>query len=148
MRAFSLSCVVALVLACAADAAPRPVLTHAELVTSADAVCERYGALLQRPTGRSGSLGEPEYDAAWLRLFGGQRRSLGRLRPNAGDATAYRRFLDSLPVIERSARAVMSVLERGGSERASRQALRRFLLAHTASTRLARAVGLRRCPGA
>jgi hypothetical protein len=144
VRAFSLSCVVALVLACAADAAPRPVLTHTELVTSADAICERYGALLQRATGRSG----PEHDASWLRLFRGQRRSLGRLRPNAGDAPAYRRFLDSLPLIEQSARALMSVRERGGSERASRQALRRFLLAHSASTRVARAAGLGRCPGA
>lgn len=148
MRPLLLSCVAALVLAYGADAAPPPVLANAALVQRADAVCERYGALLQNPDGRDATLGDSDHDAAWLRLFAGQRRALGALRPNRRDAPAYGRFLASLGSLEQAARGLMSALERGARERPARNALRRFVVAHAASTRLARTVGMRRCPGA
>jgi hypothetical protein len=149
MRALTASCVAALVLTCGAGAAPPPPgLRHAELMARADRICERYATLLQHPTGGTGTLGEPAYDAAWLRLFVRQRRELSDLRPGRRDAAGYRRFLVSLPVIEKAAGDLMSVLERRGGARASRGLLRRFLAAQTESTRRARAVGLRRCPSA
>jgi hypothetical protein len=147
MRALTLSCVAALVLACGADAA-QPVLTHTALVTRADRICDRYAGLLQRPTRRGGTLGDPAYDAAWLRLFAAQRTALAALRANRRDTAAYRVFLQSLPVLEQAARDLMSRLERRRDDRWSRAALSRFLLAHAASARRARAVGMRRCPGA
>jgi hypothetical protein len=149
MRAFTTTCVAALVLACGAGAAPPPPgLRHATLVARADRICERYADLLQHPTGGTGTLGEPEYDAAWLRLFARQRRELNALRPGRRDAVGYRRFLESLPLVEKAARDLMSALERRKGERAAQRLLRLFLTAQSESTHRARAVGLRRCPSA
>ena len=147
MRVFLAGCAIGLAVACSASAAP-PVVSHSELVARAGRICDRYARALQDPTGAGGTLGQPAYDDAWLRLFGRQRAELAALRPGRRDYARYRRFLASLPKLEEAARGLMAVLERGGTEQRARAPLSRFLSALGDSTDRARAVGLRRCPAA
>jgi hypothetical protein len=125
-------------------AAAPPTLTHVQLVARADAICVRYGALLNSPPGVEGRLGEADYDQAWLRLFTRQRTELARLPAPRRDR-AYARFLASLPPVATTFRTLADALEAGEPVKRWRPLFHRFRDAERTAGRAARAVGMRRC---
>jgi hypothetical protein len=132
-------------LAAATVAAASPPLTHAQLVTRANAICVRYDALLAAPPGVSGRLGDADFHAAWLRLFARQRDELARLAPPSTDTAAYARFLATLPPIATAFRKLATALETEVPVKRWRPLFRRFRAAERAAGQRARAVGIRRC---
>ena len=135
--------VLAIVVA-AFPTATGPPLTHAQLVSRADAVCVRYTPRLASP-GPQGKLGDPAFDAAWLTTFARQRRELAALRPSTTDTPAYGRFMAALPPVANAFRNLARSIERGRPVHTWAPLVRRRTAAErTAGTR-ARAVGLRKC---
>jgi hypothetical protein len=121
-----------------------PPLTHAQLVSRADAVCARYAPQLAAPRAE-GRLGDPTFDAAWLKVFERQRRELTALRPSSVDAERYGRFLEALPPVAAAFRKLSSSIERGRPVHAWAPLVRRMTAAQREAGSRARAVGLRRC---
>jgi hypothetical protein len=136
---------LALALAAATVAAASPPLTHAQLVTRANAICVRYDALLAAPPNVSGRLGDRDFHTAWLRLFARQREELAQLAPPSTDAAAYARFVETLPPVAVAFRRLATALEREQPVKRWRPLFQRFREAERAAGRRARAVGIRRC---
>ena len=125
-----------------------PPLTHAQLVSRANAICVRHAPQLAS-SGTAGELGEPAFDAAWLKAFGRQRRELTALQPSDADAPAYGRFLAALPPVANAFRNLARSIERGRPVHSWAPLVRRLTAAEREAGSRARAVGLRRCfPGA
>jgi hypothetical protein len=120
-----------------------PPLTHAQLVARADAVCVRYAPQLEAPGG--GELGDPGFDAAWLRVFERQRRALTALRPSPVDAARYGRFLSALPPIANAFRTLTKSIEQGKPVKAWAPHVRHLTATQREAGTRARAVGMRRC---
>jgi hypothetical protein len=132
-------------LAAATIAAASPTLTHAQLVKRANAICVRYEALLAAPPNVSGQLGDPDFDAEWLRLFARQRDELARLAPPARDAAAYGRFLRTLPPVAAAFRNLATALETDMPVKQWRPLYKSFRAAEGTAGSRARALGIRRC---
>src|SRR5262245_19509802 len=120
-----------------------PPLTHSQLVTRADAVCVRYAPQLESPA--ESELGDPAFDAAWLRVFERQRRGLAALRPSPVDADRYGRFLETLPPVADTFRKLTKAIEAGRPVKAWAPLVRRMTAAQRQAGARARAVGMRRC---
>jgi hypothetical protein len=142
-RIFTL--VLVLGLALPTVAAGANALTHAQLLTRADAVCKRYAPQLQSPPGVEGEVGDPAYDAAWLRLFDRQRRELVALVPPQRDAQRYQRFLAALPHVRAAFHKLTRAIEMGRPVKHWAPLVRRLEAAEDEAGVRARAVGLRRC---
>jgi hypothetical protein len=121
-----------------------PPLTHAQLVSRADAICVRHAPQLASPR-TGGGLGDPVFDAAWLKVFERQRRELTALRPPQAEAARYRRFLDALPSVATAFRKLARAIEQGRPVHAWAPLVRRMTAAEREAGSRARAVGLRRC---
>lgn len=143
-RIFLVSCAIAAALVAGLARAATPVLTPVQLVAKADAICVRYAPRVASP-GKQPQLGQPAWDAAWLRTFDRQHTELAALRPPASRAPRYRAFLGSLPPVRASFRALTSSLEAKRPVRTWVPLVKRLHSAERHAGQRARAVGLRRC---
>ncbi len=134
-------------IAAAALAANPPTLTQSQLVTRANGICIRYAALRAAPPDVTGRLGDPAFDAAWLRLFAREREELGRLVPPPASEEGYARFVATLPPIATSFRRLATALEQGRPVKRWLALYQRFRSTERRAARSARSVGIRRCFG-
>ena len=114
----------------------------------ANAACFKWEDMLVNPPGDvgGGDLGDPKYDAAWLRVFDRYSVVLRRLQPaNAADRRQWKLVLAQLPAIRSDEIALAKAVER----RAAKATIVRALLAlqkpWSAAHRHAVAAGARQC---
>lgn len=117
-------------------------------VARADAACLKWENLLVNPPGDvgGGDVGDPRYDAAWVRVFDRYSLVLHGLRPaGAADRREWALALAQLPEIRRRERAMTRAVERHRTTAVILRALVAYAQPWKVAHRRALAAGARDC---